>query len=103
MSWNGVDHKNSQGTAVTANAITKLDSSTKNKVLGILLYGYTKNAQTRSSIPGFPSDRVKVFCRIDDGVCGGALLVTAGHFGYLADGTGPQGINFLVQKIQAAR
>jgi len=92
----------SQGTAVTANAITRLDSEGKQRVLGIVLYGYTKNAQTRSSIPGYPGDRVKVFCRVDDGVCGGALLVTAGHFGYIADGTGPQGVTFLSQKIQQA-
>ncbi|KAF1815091.1 putative cutinase [Eremomyces bilateralis CBS 781.70] len=92
----------SQGTAVTGNAVMKLDSAAKEKVLGIVLYGYTKNGQTKGSIPGYPSDRLKVFCRDDDGVCDGQLMVTIGHFGYLMDDSGDEGIAFLTQKIQAA-
>lgn len=31
----------------------------------------------------------------------GALLVTMGHFGYLADGSGTKATNFLAEKIKA--
>jgi cutinase len=81
------------------NAVGKLPQNVKNRVAGVVLFGYTKNAQTRSSIPGYPKDRVKVFCSVGDGVCGGTLLVTIGHFSYLTDGSGPKATNFLVSRI----
>jgi len=89
----------SQGTAVMENAIMGLEAGLKEKVLGVVLFGYTKNGQTKSSIPNFPKDRVMVLCRTDDGVCGGQLMVTAGHFGYLMDGSGTKAANFLIEKI----
>jgi len=89
----------SQGTAVMMNAISKLPENVKSKVAGVVLFGYTKNAQTKSSIPNYPKERVKVLCSSGDGVCGGALMVTMGHFSYMADGSGPQAVNFLTQRI----
>jgi len=89
----------SQGTAVIENAISKLPDNVRSKVLGVVLFGYTKNGQTKSTIPNYPKDKLLVICRSDDGVCGGALLVTIGHFGYLADGSGTKATNFLVEKI----
>jgi cutinase len=74
----------------------------KNKVLGVVLFGYTKNGQTSGSIPNYPKNRLMVICRSDDGVCGGALLVTIGHFGYLMDGSGTKATNFLAEKINGA-
>jgi len=89
----------SQGTAVMMNAVSKLPENVKQKIAGVVLFGYTKNAQQKSGIPNFPKEKVKVLCSSSDGVCGGALLVTAGHFSYMGDGSGPQAVNFLVQRI----
>ena len=89
----------SQGTAVMENAIMKLPDDLRKKVLGVVLFGYTKNGQTKSSIPNYPKEKVMVLCRTDDGVCGGALVVTIGHFGYLMDGSGTKATNFLIEKI----
>jgi len=92
----------SQGTAVMMNAVKGLPEDIKNKVAGVVLFGYTKNAQTKSSIPNYPKEKVKVFCSSGDGVCGGTLLVTIGHFSYMADGSGPKSIAFLVEQINSA-
>jgi cutinase len=83
------------------NAISKLAQNIKNRVVGVVLFGYTKNKQTRSGIPGYPKERVRVFCSSSDGVCGGALLVTLGHFSYLMDGSGSKAVNFLVSQINS--
>ncbi|KAK3061789.1 hypothetical protein LTS18_005427 [Coniosporium uncinatum] len=91
----------SQGTAVMLNAIQAVPADVRDRILGVVLFGYTKNGQTRGSIPGYPQDRVKVFCSRSDGVCGGALAVTAGHFSYVADGSGPQAVSFLAQRIDS--
>lgn len=85
------------------NAIKELDTGLRNKVLGTVLFGYTKNGQTSGSIAGYPKDRLMVICRSDDGVCGGSLAVTAGHFGYLLDGSGTKATNFLAEKINSAK
>jgi cutinase len=89
----------SQGTAVILGALSKLDAGVKSKVVGAVLYGYTKNKQTGGTIKGYPQDRLKVFCPAADGVCGGMLNVNLGHFAYLMDGTIAQGANFLISKI----
>lgn len=82
------------------NAVSKLPEEIKRKVVGVVLFGYTKNAQTKSSIPNYPKGNVKVFCSSGDGVCGGTLAVTAGHFSYMGDGSGPKAVAFLLEKIQ---
>jgi len=92
----------SQGTAVMMNAVSKLPANVKSKVAGVVLFGYTKNAQTKGGIPDYPKDKVKVFCAASDGVCGGTLAVTAGHFAYMGDGSGTQATNFLIQHINSA-
>jgi len=91
----------SQGTAVMMNAVKGLPENIKKKVVGVVLFGYTKNAQTKSGIPTYPKDQVSVYCSKSDGVCGGTLAVTAGHFSYMGDGSGPKAIAFLVSKINA--
>jgi cutinase len=84
------------------NTISKLPDNIKKKVAGVVLFGYTKNGQTKSSIPNYPKENVMVLCSSSDGVCGGALLVTVGHFSYMADGSGPKAVNFLVGRINSA-
>jgi len=91
----------SQGTAVMMNAVKGLPENIKKKVVGVVLFGYTKNAQTKSGIPTYPKDQVSVYCSKSDGVCGGTLAVTPGHFSYMGDGSGPKAIAFLVSKINA--
>lgn len=76
---------NSQGAALMAGAVSKLDATAMAQVKGVVLYGYTKNLQNDGGIPNYPKDQVKVFCNASDGVCSGTLMVTAGHLTYTAD------------------
>jgi len=84
------------------NALKGAPEDLKNKVAGVIFFGYTKNGQLRGAVPGFPAEKLKVFCRKDDGVCGGALAVTAGHMGYTRDGSVEQAVDFLSQRIDTA-
>jgi cutinase len=96
------------------NAVSTVPAAVRNKIKGVVLFGYTKNAQKKGGIPNYPKDRVRVFCAKSDGVCGGTLLVTAGHFAYMSNGMcgsyikrlltqlgdGPKAISFLVGKLR---
>jgi cutinase len=84
------------------NAVSKLPEDLKSKVLGVVLFGYTKNGQQKGGIPNYPKEKVKVFCSASDGVCGGQLAVTAGHFSYMGDGSGPKAVEFLMSVINGA-
>jgi len=75
----------SQGAAVMVNAVSKLDASVQERVAGVVLYGNTRNRQEGGKIPNFPPEKAKTYCNASDGVCGGALLVTAGHLTYTRD------------------
>jgi len=83
------------------NAVQELSQAQRNNIDGIAFYGYTMNEQLNGQLPGFPSDKLQVFCRRDDGVCGGRLVVTAGHLAYGRDGTIEQGAQFLISKMNA--
>jgi cutinase len=73
----------SQGAAVMHNVISKnLDAGTKAKIVGVALFGDTRNKQDRGHIPGLAADKSKVWCNKSDGVCGGGLNVNAGHLSY---------------------
>jgi len=89
----------SQGSALMMNAVKESSKDVQAKILGVVLFGYTKNKQTNSGIPGFPQNRVAVYCSKGDGVCKGTLAVTGGHFSYMSDGSGPKSIAFLVGQI----
>jgi len=89
----------SQGTAVIMNAVSTLPDNVKSKIAGIVLFSYTKNGQTKGSIPNFPAEKLKVFCTKSDGVCWGQLNVSLGHFAYIMNGDGPSATQFLVSKI----
>ncbi|KAH6850434.1 cutinase-domain-containing protein [Chaetomium sp. MPI-CAGE-AT-0009] len=88
----------SQGTAVMSNSLGQLPSEVQDQVKGVVLFGYTKNAQNRGTIPNFPNDKLKVFCNVGDMVCTGTLQITPAHFGYggVAASEAPE---FLKEKI----
>jgi len=89
----------SQGTAVIMNAVSTLPENERAKIAGVVLFGYTKNGQTKGSIPNYPAEKLKVFCTKADGVCWGALNVSGGHFAYMGNGDGPAATSFLVGRI----
>jgi cutinase len=60
----------------------RLDAGLKAKVAGVALFGSTLNLQYGGRIPNFPKDKAKTWCNVTDGVCGGQLLVNAGHLSY---------------------
>jgi cutinase len=91
----------SQGTAVIHNAVSTLPANVKSKLIAGVLFGDTRNKQDRGQIPNFPKDKVTIFCAKSDGVCGGGLNVTGGHFSYISNGDGPKAIAFLKSKIDA--
>ncbi|CZT16260.1 related to Probable cutinase 3 [Ramularia collo-cygni] len=88
----------SQGAALIAGVLSSLDSTLQAKVKGAVLYGYTKNQQNDGTIPDYPPAQTKVFCARTDGVCFGALLVTAGHLGYTRDVD--EAVEFLAGTLQ---
>ncbi|KAI8801447.1 carbohydrate esterase family 5 protein [Cladochytrium replicatum] len=75
----------SQGTAVMSNAVSELSSTTKNKIKGFVLFGYTKNLQNGGGIPNFPASKTRVYCNIGDLVCTGTLFVLPAHFLYTTE------------------
>jgi cutinase len=88
----------SQGTAVMSNSIAELGAAVREQIKGVVLFGYTKNAQNRGGIPQFPDDRVAVYCRLTDYVCWGTLIVAPGHFLYGDEARG-EAPRFLISKI----
>ncbi|KAF3037613.1 hypothetical protein E8E12_002813 [Didymella heteroderae] len=88
----------SQGTAVIAGAIPKLDAALRERVVGTVLFGYTKNLQNRGGINSYPASNLKVYCATGDLVCTGTLTITAAHFSYLDEAAGPAP-QFLQSKI----
>jgi cutinase len=91
----------SQGVAVMRNVVSKsLDASIKNKIAGVTLFGDTRNQHDRGHIPNFPTERSKVWCNLSDDVCGGQLLVNAGHLSY-GPGTTSEAATWLYDSIQA--
>ncbi|KAK6821762.1 cutinase [Apiospora arundinis] len=72
----------SQGSAVMTNAIQALDATTKSQVKGVVMYGFTRNAQDRGQVPGFSQAQTKVFCATGDLVCLNTLTITPAHLTY---------------------
>ncbi|KAK8118356.1 uncharacterized protein PG998_002982 [Apiospora kogelbergensis] len=72
----------SQGSAVMTNAIQALGAQTKNQVKGVVMYGFTRNAQDKGQVPGYPQNQTKVFCAAGDLVCVNTLNITPAHLTY---------------------
>lgn len=87
----------SQGTAVTAGAVSKVSSDVRDKIKAVVLFGYTQNAQNRGGIPNFPSNKLKVYCAIGDLVCTGTLIITLSHFTYTLNAA--DAVSFIAGKI----
>lgn len=83
---------------MAAATIRDLDASIREKVVGTVLFGYTKNEQNDGQIPNYPSDRLLVFCNFGDLVCEGQLIIAAPHLAYGDDASGPAP-EFLLSKI----
>ncbi|KZM22969.1 Cutinase [Ascochyta rabiei] len=90
----------SQGTAVMAGAIPKLDAALRARVVGTVLFGYTQNQQNNKGIKDYPQEDLQVYCEVGDLVCDGTLIITVSHFLYLEEAAGPAP-EFLKSKIGA--
>lgn len=81
-----------------AAALSDATSTVRNKVVGTVLFGYTKNQQNGGQVPNYPSDRLEVFCAVGDLVCDGTLIITAAHLSYGDEAAG-EAPRFLESKI----
>lgn len=90
----------SQGAALTAAAVRDIDASIREKIVGVALFGYTKNQQNGGKIINYPSNRLSVFCNPGDYVCQGSLLIAPPHLDYSNSASGPAP-DFLVGRVGA--
>lgn len=78
--------------------MSKLSSTARAQVKGIVLFGYTRNQQNNGGIPNYPQDDLEVFCATGDLVCDGTLTITPAHFSYGDEAAG-EAPRFLQSKI----
>lgn len=90
----------SQGSAVMDNAIQGLPAAEQSKIAGVVLFGYTRNAQDNAQIPGYPKAQTKIFCANGDLVCDNTLTITPAHLSYAANA--PAAAQFLAGMVKAA-
>lgn len=90
----------SQGSAVVDNAIQAMPAASQQKIAGVVLFGYTRNAQDKAQIPGYPQAQTKIFCATGDLVCDNTLTITAAHLSYAANA--PDAAKFLASMASAA-
>ncbi|VUC37979.1 unnamed protein product [Clonostachys rosea] len=90
----------SQGAALVAAAIRDVKESIRQKIVGTVLFGYTKNKQRNEQVESYSADRLQVYCNLGDLICEGTLLVLPPHFLYGVQASGPAA-RFLASKINA--
>lgn len=91
----------SQGSAVVDNAIQELPADMQAKIAGVVMFGYTRNAQDNGQVPGYPPAQTKVFCADGDKVCDNSLTITAAHLSYAANAD--EAATFLASMVPAAQ
>jgi cutinase len=82
--------------------IPRLPAKIQSQIVGGVLFGDTKNQQSKGTIKGFPKEKLRTFCSPDDGVCKGQLNVNAGHVSYAKQGDIQRAADFLVQQFRGA-
>jgi cutinase len=81
-----------------ARSISGISSTISSQIKGVVLFGYTQNAQNNRAIPNFPTSKTKIYCALGDLVCSGTLTITAAHFTYVDEAQG-EASDFLISKI----
>ncbi|TKX23536.1 cutinase-like protein 6 [Elsinoe australis] len=90
----------SQGAAATHQAVEELDAATRNRIVGAVTFGDTRNTQDRGRIPNYPPAQTKIFCNAGDLVCRGTLIVGPAHLTYGTDANAA--VSFLAEQIERA-
>ena len=80
-------------------AISGLSSTVRNRIVGTVLYGDTRNQQTGGTIPNYPQQNLLIICNTGDPVCRGTLIVNAAHLAYTP--TVPRAVAFLRGRIDS--
>jgi cutinase len=78
-------------------SIQALPAEIKDKIYGVVLFGFTRNEQDDGQIPDYPPSQTLVFCAVGDLVCDGTLIITEAHLSYGVDA--PAAASFLVEKL----
>ncbi|KAK5939613.1 hypothetical protein PMZ80_007992 [Knufia obscura] len=89
----------SQGAALVHRAVEDRSTAVKNKIVGAVTFGDTKNLQDGRQIPNFPREKTRIFCAVGDLVCTGSLIITAAHLTYGANAA--EAVAFLAARIRA--
>lgn len=79
-------------------SISGLGPTVQNQIKGVVLFGYTQNAQNGGTIPDFSSSKTDIFCSAADAVCYGTLFILPAHFLY-TDEAATEAPAFLISKI----
>lgn len=66
-------------------SIQALPVNIQAKITGVVLFGFTRNAQDNGRIPNYPQNQTKVFCAFGDLVCNDTLIITPAHLTYGSD------------------
>ncbi|CAI7636109.1 unnamed protein product [Penicillium pancosmium] len=72
----------SQGANLMHGAILKLSEEVKDKIRGVVLFGFTRQKQFHGQIAGFPQDKLKLYCYETDNICHGGGLIGLEHLSY---------------------